>query len=81
LTRLPATKARADFAETLNRVRHGGDRIVLHRHGKDLAAIVSLEDLALIEAAEDRLDAEEARKALANPKRVPWSKVKAALGL
>jgi hypothetical protein len=51
-----------------------------------LAAIVPAEDLALLEAMEDRIDADDARKALAEMKAkgkkpIPLSKVKKRLGL
>ncbi len=79
-----ATEARDAFGETLNRVAYGKERVVLSRRGKPLAALVPLEDLALLEQLEDRLDLEEARKALADPQnreRIPWEGVKAELGL
>lgn len=84
MTRLNASEVRNDFAVTLNRVAYGKDRVVLHRRGKDLAAIIPMDDLALLEALEDYMDVEEARKALADPrnrKRIPWTKVKTKLGL
>lgn len=86
MTRLAASKAREDFSDTLNRVAYGGERIVLRRRGRDLAAIVPMEDLALIEKIEDDTDVREARKALARMKRtgskpVPLEKLKRALGL
>ncbi len=82
MTRLNATKAREDFSDTLNRVAYRGERILLERHGKVVAAIVPVEDVKLLEDLEDRLDLEEARKALADVKKhgtVPWEKVKAQL--
>ncbi len=84
--RLPAGKVRQDFAETVNRVAYGGERVVLHRRGRNLAALIPLEDLALLEELEDRQDAEEARKALASAKAkgekpIPWAQAKKKLGL
>lgn len=86
MTRLTASQARDDFSDTLNRVAYRGERIVLRRRGKDLAAIVPLEDLALIERLEDEIDVREARKALAEMKRkgekpIPYEKVRRELGL
>jgi prevent-host-death family protein len=86
MTRLAAAKVRQDFAETVNRVAYGRERIVLHRRGRDLAALISLEDLALLEKLEDRLDAEEADKILAESKAkgekpIHWEKAKKALRL
>lgn len=84
MSRFATGAARKDLAEILNKVAYGKERIVLQRRGKDVAALVPVEDLALLEELEDRLDLEEARRALADPEnreRVRWEKVKAELGL
>ena len=81
MTRLRASKARQEFADTLNRVVYGGERIVLARRGRDLAAIVSMDDLELIRALEDRIDLQRARKALKEKGSVAWKEVRAELGL
>ena len=82
--RSTASKARDEFADTINRVAYSGERIVLERHGKAVAAIVPIRDLEILERIEDRLDLDEAHAALAEAKRkggtVSWEKVKAALG-
>ena len=83
---LSAGKARQDFAETVNRVAYGGERIIVHRRGRNLAALIPLQDLALLEELEDRQDAAAARKALANAKAkgetpIPWAEAKRKLGL
>jgi prevent-host-death family protein len=57
--------ARDKFAEVLNRAAFGKERVVLTRRGKPLVAVVPIEDVELLEAIEDRTDAEEARAALA----------------
>lgn len=82
MTRMQASKARDDFSDTLNRVAYTGERVVLRRHGKDIAAIVPIEDLEMIEAIEDRIDVEAAKKALKEKSpSIPWKKLKAELGL
>ncbi|MGE5279001.1 MAG: type II toxin-antitoxin system prevent-host-death family antitoxin [Acidobacteriota bacterium] len=81
MTRLRTSKARQDFADTLNRVAYGRERIVLARRGRDLAAIVPMDDLELIRALEDRIDLEKARKALKEKGSVSWKRVKADLHL
>ncbi len=86
MTRLAVSKAHEDFSDTLNRVAKERERIVLHRRGKDVAVLVPLEDLALLEEIEDRLDAEDFRAAKEEWERegrktVPWEKIKADLGL
>ena len=80
---LDLTRARARLTESVNRVSYRGERIVIQRHGRPVAALVSVEDLALIRDLEDRIDLEDARKALAeaNGKLIPWETVKRELGL
>lgn len=62
MTTVTTVKAREAFSEILNRSAYGKERIILTRRGKGVAAIVPLEDLAIVEAAEDRQDAEEVRR-------------------
>jgi prevent-host-death family protein len=87
MAQMAASAAREEFAEVLNRVAYGKERIVLHRHGKPVVAIIPVEDLQLlerlIEEEEDRIDVEEARRILADPtdEGVPLEQVKAELGL
>lgn len=65
MMRLNVVELRQSLADVLNRAEYRGDRIVIHRRGKDAAAIISIEDLKLlerlIEDAEDRLDQTAAR--------------------
>ena len=82
MTKIEASVARKRFADTINRVVYAGERIVLERRGKPVAAFVSAEDAELLEALEDRMDLEEARKALRERgKSVPWAELKQTLGL
>jgi prevent-host-death family protein len=86
MTRVAASKARDSFSDTLNRVAYRRERIVLRRRGKDLVAIVPMEDLALIERLEDEIDVRRARRALSEMKRkgkkpVPIAELKRELGL
>ncbi len=86
MTKLAASQARDSFSDTLNRVAYRGERIVLRRRGRDLAAIVPIEDLKLIQKVEDEIDLREAKKALAEMKRkglkpVPYGRVRKKLGL
>ncbi len=69
MVRLNASEARHDFAEVINRVAYRGERVVLHRRGKDVVALVSLEDLALLEKFEDQQDLRDARAALREAKK------------
>lgn len=78
---LTASKARDAFADTINRVAYRGERIVLRRRGKALAAVIPLSDLAFLEELEDKIDLEQAKKALKSGKPIPYEKVRRDLGL
>jgi prevent-host-death family protein len=78
------SEARESFSTTINRVTFGGERVVLTRHGKRVAAVVPIEDLELIEALEDARDLDDVRAALADPdnrEHIAWGDLKAQLGL
>lgn len=52
------TQARAELSDLVNRVVYGGERIVLTRHGKAVAAIVSAADLERLAPAEGPMRSE-----------------------
>lgn len=60
--------AKNHFSDVLRRAEYGGERVVVERHGKPVAAIVSTEDLRRLEAAENAEDVSDARAALAEAK-------------
>ena len=64
MARLTTSEARHEFAEVINRVAYLGERVILHRRGKDVAVIISVEDLALLERYEDAVDIREAKRSL-----------------
>ncbi|MCC7351122.1 MAG: type II toxin-antitoxin system Phd/YefM family antitoxin [Phycisphaerales bacterium] len=72
---------RMDMAEPLNRVKYMGERIILQRRGKSVAAVVSMEDLALLRAMEDEVDLKAARKAKKEKGGIPLEDIKAELGM
>jgi prevent-host-death family protein len=82
--RLKTSEVRKDFAEVVNRVAYQKERVLLERRGKNVAAIVPMEDFSFLEELEDRIDLEDARAALREVKKkgtVSWKKIKAELGL
>lgn len=87
MVQMAASTARDEFPELLNRVANDKERIVLHRDGEPLAAMIPVEDLALlerlIEEEEDRIDVAEAEHILADPTEtsIPWEQAKGELGL
>ena len=73
---------RKNLADAVNRAAYGGERVILERHGKPVAALVSLDDVELLEQLENQRDlraAQKARKEKGKP--VPLAKVKARLGM
>lgn len=77
-----ASEVRENWGQTLDEVRYRGDRVVITKSGKPAAALVSAEDLELLEMLEDRDDIRAAREALAeSSERIPYAKVRAKLGL
>ena len=80
MTTLPISDAREHLADLGNRVSLRGERIVVERRGKNLFALVPVEDLELLEQIEDRLDLETIRRRLAEPT-VSLGKLKKELGL
>lgn len=59
--------ARKHFADLIRRVSSGDETIVLTRRNKPVAALVSMEDLELLQTLEDQADIEDARKARNEP--------------
>lgn len=49
---IPVTQARAELADLVNTVGYAGERILLTKHGKPLAALVPVSDLEALEAQE-----------------------------
>ena len=84
MVRMNTSDVRHEFAEVINRAAYRGERIVLHRRGKDVAAIISLEDLALLERLEDENDLKAAKAALREAKKKgtkPLSQVMEEMGI
>jgi prevent-host-death family protein len=51
---VPVTQARAEFADLVNRVVYGGERVVVTRHGKPIVALVAAADLDRLEEADQQ---------------------------
>ena len=88
MTRLSVSKAREEFPEIVDRAASGNERTIVSRRGKDLAAVISIDDLRLLErlAQEemDRLDIKDARAALKEAEEkgtIPLEEVRKRLGL
>lgn len=71
MARISASDARKNFSETLNKVAYAGERVVLHRRDRDIAAIISMDDLALLQDLEDHLESVETMRRLQDPGETP----------
>jgi len=78
MPRMTMTAARREISEAVNRMVYGkGEPIVLTRRGKDLAAIVPMADLKLMEEIENQVLLREiqARKKTAKGKGIPLAQL------
>ncbi|MBO1351296.1 MAG: type II toxin-antitoxin system prevent-host-death family antitoxin [Hormoscilla sp. GUM202] len=86
--RLAATAARDNFAQTVNGVASGDNHVILSQDGKDVAAIIHIEEFWLLERSieqlEDEMDLEAIRAAREETASIPAIKLaelKKELGL
>lgn len=79
-----SAEARKNMAELLNRAAYGGERFVVTRHGKELVAIVPLEDASLLRRLRgflEKRDFEAALREVAQAGTVSWDEVRRDLDL
>ncbi|MDO9556481.1 MAG: type II toxin-antitoxin system Phd/YefM family antitoxin [Coriobacteriia bacterium] len=87
MARMSVADARKDLAEVINRAAYTRERTVITRHDDDVAAVISIDELrlldALIERYEDDIDIGEAHEALleAHEDNVAWGDIKREFGL
>jgi prevent-host-death family protein len=62
--------AKEKFTDLLNHVSHTKERVVLVKRGKEVAALVPLEDLRFLESTQDKVDLQEAIDSLKEAKDV-----------
>lgn len=68
MTRLNVSRAREEFPDVVNRAAYGKQRTIVSRRGKDLAAIVPMEDLEALERLTRQRDLADAKAALREAK-------------
>lgn len=61
-TKVTTAEARKNLADIVNSVAYGKNSVVLTRRGKELAALISIEDLKLLQQLEDEQDIRDAWK-------------------
>lgn len=63
MTTIDTKEAKEGFSELVNRVAHSKERIILTRRGKEVAVIVPIEDLILLQASQNKTDLHDAIEA------------------
>lgn len=87
MNRMSIAEARKELAEIINRAAYNHERTVLTRHDTDVAAVISIDELRLLDALIDRWEDEQdiaaAQEALleAREERIPWDDLKRELDL
>jgi prevent-host-death family protein len=82
-TSINTIDAKEQFSELINRVTNNKERIVLTRRGKEIAAIVPLEDLLVLLETQNKNDLQEAVEALKQAREqgtIPLEELKDELG-
>jgi len=63
-THISTIEAKEEFSELINRVSHGKEQIIFTRRGKEIAALIPLEDYQKLQTSQRKSDLEEAVSAL-----------------
>jgi prevent-host-death family protein len=75
-------EARRNLADLLNRVAYTQEHVVVKRRGREIAAIVPMEDLGLLTRLREllaRRDVSEALDELERGASIPWTELKKEL--
>jgi len=84
MTDVSTAEARRNLAELLNRVAYGKERVVVTRHGKELAAIIPIEELSLLDRLGEAVNARDVAAALQEQdggETTRWTALRQELGL
>lgn len=83
MTRMGVSDAREHLGDVVDRARYTQERVVLTKRGREVGAIISIDDLNLLEMLEDQLDIKEARQDLeeSQGERISYDEVRKKLGL
>ena len=68
MLRTSMSEARKNMHEIVNQVCYGGERAIIQNHGKPCVAIISVDDLKVLEHIENIIDIQEIDKGLAELK-------------
>lgn len=63
-TVINTVEAKEQFTDLINRVAHNNERVILTRRGKEIAVIIPIDDLKVLQGSQDKTDLREAIEAL-----------------
>jgi prevent-host-death family protein len=64
MSTMTTAAARDHFSDLVNMAAYAKERVTLTRHGKNVAAVIPIEDFLLLESLEDQADLADAKLAL-----------------
>lgn len=64
ITSINSIDAKEEFSELLNRVAHNRERIIITRRGKEIAVLIPIEDMQLLQDSQNKNDLQDATDAL-----------------
>lgn len=81
MTTISMSEIRLKLSELANRVIYGGERVVVEKNNKPAFAMVSIEDMELLERLEDEMDIKAAEEALKEGDFMPLDQFVKELGI
>ena len=76
------SEVRENISDVSKRVAYAGERFTVSNYKKEVFAIVSIEDLRILEALENESDLIAVREALAeSDERIPYGQIRQKFGL
>ena len=75
------SEVREDLAEILNTVIYREERVVIQRHGRNIAALVPLKDLEILESLQQSQGTDPANPPGRKNKITPWEELAATVKL
>ena len=82
MVKVSITQVRPSLRELADKVKFYNERVCVNRNGEPIFAMVSIDDLKLLEAIEDEMDIKAAAAVLKKGgKPIPLEKVRKRLGL
>lgn len=81
MTTISMSEIRLKLSELANRVIYGGERVVVEKNNKPAFALVSIEDMELLERLEDEMDIKAAEEALKEGDFMPLDQFVKELGI